>query len=34
VKIGEVTPNKEAVVGLTVLGPDGPRHNVSAVLDN
>ena len=32
-KIGEVAPNKEAVVKLTVFGPNGQQHEVSAILD-
>jgi clan AA aspartic protease len=33
VRIGEVTPNKEATVGVTVLGSNGVQHSVTAILD-
>jgi clan AA aspartic protease len=32
-RIGEVTPDKEALVKLTVLGPNGQRQEVSSILD-
>lgn len=32
-RIGEVTSDKEAVVRLPVFGPNGQRHEVSAILD-
>ena len=32
-RIGEVTPNKEAIVKLTVFGPNGQQEEVSAILE-